>query len=85
MRRSARKLRKGAAVQREQQLHHGGSLTRASAEYRSVYGTVKSGWEKTGGGCVFRIEIPANTTAALRLPNGETRTLCAGSYVFETC
>ena len=63
----------------------GGSLTRASAEYRSVYGTVKSGWEKTGGGCVFRIEIPANTTAALRLPNGETRTLCAGSYVFETC
>jgi len=44
----------------------GGSLTHASASYRSPYGEVKSAWD----GASFTIEIPANTRALIALPDG---------------
>ena len=60
----------------------GGHFTFAEARYASVYGTVKSGWKKTAAGWEYEIEIPANCTAELRLPNEETKTLAAGTYTF---
>ena len=50
----------------------GGTLTHAGAEYASLYGKVKSRWEKTEAGISFEIEIPANCTAEIRLPDGRT-------------
>jgi alpha-L-rhamnosidase len=46
-------------------------LTRASGEYRSVYGIIRSTWERGPGGLIFDIEIPANTTASVYLPSSD--------------
>lgn len=61
----------------------GGHFTYAKAEYKSVYGTVKSGWQKENGKTLFEIEIPANTTAEIILQNGTTKTVFAGNYCLE--
>ena len=58
----------------------GGHFTFASAEYQSVYGLVKSGWEKTEHGWRYHIEIPANCTAEVALPDGTKKTLQKGEY-----
>lgn len=58
----------------------GGTLTHAKASYQSIYGTVESGWEKTDDGFRFNITIPANTTAEIKLPNGQTFIVPGGSY-----
>ena len=60
----------------------GGSFTFAAAEYKSVYGTVKSGWKKTEAGYRYEIEIPSNCTARVVLPGGASQTVTAGSYIF---
>jgi len=46
----------------------GGTLTHASAKYESLYGTIKSSWEKTDDGVNYRILVPENTTATIMLP-----------------
>jgi alpha-L-rhamnosidase len=46
----------------------GGTLTHASATYESLYGTIKSAWEKTDQGITYRFEVPANTTATITIP-----------------
>ena len=61
----------------------GGTLTHAEARYKSLYGEVKSAWEKTDDGRKFTITIPANCTAELRLPGGRTESVKSGSYTFE--
>lgn len=61
----------------------GGSLTHAKASYTSVFGTVESGWEKTGDNIVYAIAIPANCEAEVRLPDGRTETVGAGEHRFE--
>lgn len=61
----------------------GGSLTHAKAVYHSIYGTVESGWEKTGEGYLSRISIPANTTATFILPEGEQVELEPGERILE--
>lgn len=61
----------------------GGSLTHAKASYRSPYGLVESGWEKTDIGLRYTVTIPANTTAEVVLPDGECRMLTAGTHVLE--
>lgn len=38
------------------------------ASYESMYGTIGSHWKRTGGGLSWSVEIPANTTATLRVP-----------------
>ncbi|MCD8177367.1 MAG: glycoside hydrolase family 78 protein [Tannerellaceae bacterium] len=42
------------------------------ASYNSVYGTIRSEWQKTGNEIEWTIEIPANTTATVTLPKGMT-------------
>ena len=59
----------------------GGNFTFAKCEYQSVYGTVKSGWERRNGKTTYKIVIPSNTTAKVILPSGE-KTLTAGEYEF---
>ncbi len=60
-----------------------GSLchTFAGCEYKSVYGTVKSGWRREGGKTVYTISVPANTSARVVLPDGE-RIVTVGEYEF---
>lgn len=60
----------------------GGSLTHAEACYRSLYGEVKSRWEKTQSGVKYEIEIPANCTAEIRLPDGRKETAGAGRHEY---
>lgn len=60
----------------------GGNFTFANAEYQSVYGKVISGWKKQEDNFIFEIEIPANTTADIILPNGIKQTITAGKYTF---
>lgn len=51
------------------QPHPGGGLTSASASVLSMYGRVSSGWKITGGKMTLTVEVPANTTARVRLPH----------------
>lgn len=60
----------------------GGHFTYANAEYQSVYGKVVSDWKKQEDKYSFEIEIPANTTADIILPNGTKQTITAGKYTF---
>ncbi len=72
-----------------------GTLTRASARYESIYGTVESGWEKTDKGIIYHLVIPPNTAATVMLPGSpddvsrikeEFKDTCYrdGRIVFET-
>ena len=55
----------------------------AKAEYKSVYGKVVSGWKKVEDGAYqFEVEIPANTTAKVSLPDGREMVCEAGIYQF---
>ncbi|MFD0990027.1 glycoside hydrolase family 78 protein [Mariniflexile jejuense] len=45
-----------------------GDMTFVKASYKSVYGTIVSEWEKQDNKTIFKIEIPANTTATVILP-----------------
>lgn len=63
--------------------HTVSQLRHIAFTYDSVYGTVSSAWEKTASGHAFRVSVPANCTAELRLPGQEPRTLAAGKYEFE--
>ncbi len=46
----------------------GGTITRASAEFESLYGTIRSAWEMADGQMKLTVEVPANTTAVVRIP-----------------
>jgi alpha-L-rhamnosidase len=48
--------------------HPGGGLTRAKAEFESMYGKVISGWKLENGKMFYQVEIPPNTTATIVLP-----------------
>lgn len=61
----------------------GGTFTFVKAEYASLYGTVRAAWEKTETGFRLEVTIPPNTTAAIQLPNGESRAAGAGIYTFD--
>ena len=60
----------------------GGHFTFANAQYNSVFGTVKSGWEKENDKYTYQITISANCTADIILPNGEKHAVKAGEYSF---
>jgi len=53
------------------QPHPGGGLTYAKASTRSMFGKVASGWKVQDGKMTLNIEIPANTTATVRLPGAK--------------
>ncbi|MDP3913435.1 MAG: glycoside hydrolase family 78 protein [Bacteroidota bacterium] len=48
--------------------HPGGGLTNANAEFKSIYGKVKSAWKLEGNDFVYEVTVPANTTATVSLP-----------------
>lgn len=50
------------------QPHPGGSLTFARARLESLYGPIESGWRRRNGSMEVEVEVPANTTATVRLP-----------------
>ena len=58
----------------------GGSFTFAEAAYRSVYGEVRSRWQKTEDGYRYEITVPSNCTAEILLPDGTVRTVGKGEY-----
>ena len=60
----------------------GGSLKSACAEYISPYGKVVSRWEETCKEIVYTVEIPANVTAKIILPDGREETAGAGIHVY---
>ena len=62
----------------------GGSLTHASAQWRSIYGRVESRWEKTDHGYSFTVTLPANCEADIRLPDGSTQKQTAGTATYTT-
>ena len=65
--------------------HPGGGLTHATAEFNSMYGTIKSVWKMEGDKVVYDIEIPANTTATVILPGlKEPKELGSGKYSFSS-
>jgi alpha-L-rhamnosidase len=62
--------------------HIGGGLTHASAEYISMYGKIKSAWKIEEGNLIYDVEIPANTSATVILPNSEEKVMGSGKYSF---
>ena len=61
----------------------GGSFAYAKASYKSIYGKVECGWEKTNEGYLFRISIPANTTATFILQERKEVELKPGECILE--
>jgi alpha-L-rhamnosidase len=60
----------------------GGGLTSARASVESVYGRVSSGWEIRGGKFILKVEVPANTTATVRMPGGKVEEVGSGRWEF---
>ncbi len=52
--------------------HPGGGLTNASADFKSIYGLIKSGWKIDNSHLTCNFEIPANTTATILLAKCQT-------------
>ena len=61
----------------------GGTLTFAEARYKSVYGEVKSRWEKTDGKIKYAFTVPSNCAAEIRLPDGRKHFVKTGEYCYE--
>jgi alpha-L-rhamnosidase len=51
--------------------HPGGSLRSARGSYRSVHGLISSGWQLEGDQFRFRIQIPPNVAASVRIPSAD--------------
>ncbi|MEH6656420.1 glycoside hydrolase family 78 protein [Leeuwenhoekiella marinoflava] len=49
-----------------------GDLNFVKASYNSIYGTIISEWEKSEKTTTFKLEIPANTSARVKLPIDST-------------
>lgn len=59
------------------------ALDGVEATYPSIYGDIRSHWEREGKRIIWNITIPANTTATLVLPNGKRRNVGSGEYGFK--
>ncbi len=51
----------------------GGGLTHAKTSYDSIHGLIRSDWKIDGDRFTLEVEIPVNTTAVVRLPDGFSR------------
>ena len=56
-------------------------FTHVRAEYDSVYGKIVSEW--TRAPFLLKVTIPANTTATVYLPSGQTQKIGSGTYEFH--
>lgn len=54
-----------------------------NASYKSIYGTIVSRWKKETGMLKWHIEIPANTTASVYMPDGTVKEIGSGKYDFN--
>jgi len=63
--------------------HFGGSLTRAGASYKNVFGEVLSRWELKEGEFLLEVTIADNCIATIIMPNGGTEKVESGRYSFE--
>ena len=61
----------------------GGHFTHAQASYKSIYGEVQSGWNRSNTETTYSITIPANCTAEIILPGKEPKRVSAGTYTIE--
>ena len=61
------------------QPHPGGGLTSASARHRTPYGMAECSWQIAAGEMTVEIEIPANTSATVCLPNNDEQAIEVGS------
>lgn len=53
-----------------------------NASFKSIYGNITSHWRKQNGTLHWDVEIPANATATLFMPDGTTRETGSGKYSF---
>ncbi len=53
------------------------------ASYQSIYGQIASRWKKAKGKLHWHVEIPANTSATIHLPNNIIKEIGSGKYDFE--
>ena len=58
-------------------------MNQVNGSYKSVYGTIVSNWKKSKGMVIWDVEIPANTTADVYLPDGTIKKIGSGKYHFE--
>lgn len=59
-------------------------MTEVSASFESIYGTIRSAWSCRDGKICVDIEIPANTSAVIRLPEKEEEiAVGSGNYHYE--
>ncbi|MBR1484301.1 MAG: family 78 glycoside hydrolase catalytic domain [Prevotella sp.] len=56
------------------------ALNGVTATHESPYGIISSRWQRRGSQIDWQVEIPANCTALLCLPDGTTRTVGSGRH-----
>ncbi len=61
----------------------GGRLTSAQAHLETLHGRIESEWKIENGMFEWNFQIPANTSAQITAPNGETFEKSAGKHFFE--
>ncbi len=59
-------------------------LDNVDCSYMTPYGKVVSKWQKTLEKVAWDVEIPANTTADVCLPDGTVKTIGSGKYSFSS-
>ena len=59
------------------------ALNGVTATVSSVYGDIKSRWERKDGKITWTVTIPANTTATLYLPDCKTMQIGSGTRTFQ--
>jgi alpha-L-rhamnosidase len=62
----------------------GGTITWARGSLKSPYGLIESAWRLENGAFHLDVTIPPNTTATVRLPDGESHEVGAGRHVFRS-
>lgn len=56
----------------------GGDFSHVNGEYRSIYGLIKSYWERQGADFKLNITIPVNTTATVYIPAADASSVREG-------
>jgi alpha-L-rhamnosidase len=59
-----------------------GDLTFARTEYRSIHGTIRSGWRKENGKLLVDVTVPAGTTATVYVPGTGPAEVGSGEHHF---
>jgi alpha-L-rhamnosidase len=61
----------------------GGRFAYAKLAYDSIFGRVESGWSIKDGKTEFRVAIPANATATVKLPDGRQFSVGSGEHMWQ--